>query len=390
MSKFVTPSYRYHKARNQAIVVLNGKTFYLGYYGSAESRRLYDQLVAEWLANGRRLPTQHRQTEITISELILAYWEFANGYYLKDGEPTNELWWIKLAMRPLRKLYGPTPAQEFGPLKLKAVREELLASDRSRTSVNGYVNRIKRMFRWATENELVPPGVYDALQAVAGLRRGRCGARESAGVRPVIDEHVDAIRPFVSEEVWAMAQLQRLSGMRSGEVTIMRACDIDMGVEIWEYRPESHKTAHHGHERVVELGKGAQDVLRPFLTTDVEAFLFSPANAARRRLADTNARILVLRPNRNDKPTPIGSRRRKPGQRYTTASYRRAIARGCERAGIPKWHPHQLRHSYATAIRREFGLEAAQVALGHRRADVTQIYAERNRELARSIAREVG
>ncbi len=54
------------------------------------------------------------------------------------------------------------------------------------------------------------------------------------------------------------------------------------------------------------------------------------------------------------------------------------------------WHPHQLRHTAATEIRRTFGLEAAQVALGHAAADVTQIYAERDLELARKVAAKLG
>ena len=63
-----------------------------------------------------------------------------------------------------------------------------------------------------------------------------------------------------------------------------------------------------------------------------------------------------------------------------------------ERGGKPdlleKWGPNRLRHSAATDIRRHFGLEAAQVALGHAQADVTQVYAERDLRLAAEVARE--
>ena len=80
----------------------------------------------------------------------------------------------------------------------------------------------------------------------------------------------------------------------------------------------------------------------------------------------------------------------KPGKRYTTASYRRAIHRACDKAGVEQWSPNQLRHAMATSVRKELGLEAAQVALGHARADVTQIYAEKNLELASDVARKLG
>ena len=57
---------------------------------------------------------------------------------------------------------------------------------------------------------------------------------------------------------------------------------------------------------------------------------------------------------------------------------------------VPIWTPNQLRHSRATEIRSRFGLEAAQTVLGHSEADVTQIYAERDFELAARIMREIG
>jgi site-specific recombinase XerD len=55
-----------------------------------------------------------------------------------------------------------------------------------------------------------------------------------------------------------------------------------------------------------------------------------------------------------------------------------------------RWHPNQLRHSFATRVRKQHGLEAAQVLLGHSRADVTQVYAERNEELAAKVAAKIG
>jgi site-specific recombinase XerC len=82
-------------------------------------------------------------------------------------------------------------------------------------------------------------------------------------------------------------------------------------------------------------------------------------------------------------------------ERYDVASYRRAIEYGIAKARrhgieIPHWHPHQLRHSFATLVRQRYGIEGAQVALGHARADVTQVYAEKSFQLASKIALEVG
>ena len=91
---------------------------------------------------------------------------------------------------------------------------------------------------------------------------------------------------------------------------------------------------------------------------------------------------------------PGTNRRRRPkrqaGDRYTTGTYRRAIHRACDKAGIDRWSPNRLRHAAGMAIRKQYGLEAAQVTLGHATADVTQVYAERDLTLAAEIMRKIG
>ena len=79
------PKYRKHKASGQAVVTLDGKDFYLGPHNTDVSRRECDRLVGEWQLNGRRLPTQREGEGTTVAELLLAYWKFAQGYYV--GKP---------------------------------------------------------------------------------------------------------------------------------------------------------------------------------------------------------------------------------------------------------------------------------------------------------------
>lgn len=142
--------------------------------------------------------------------------------------------------------------------------------------INQRIGYLKRIFKWAASEELVSADVYHALQSVDGLRRGRSAARETEPVRPVPDAHVDAVLPFLAPTLQAMVQLQRLTGMRSGELRIFRTCDVDVSGEIWAYRPGQHKTANRGYERVVQIGPRAQQVLKPFLRADLQAFVFSP------------------------------------------------------------------------------------------------------------------
>jgi len=123
--------------------------------------------------------------------------------------------------------------------------------------INQRIDHIKRLFKWAVSEELVPPSVYEALKNVAGLRRGHPGTRETQRVKPVPQLHVDAALPFLAPQVAAMVQLQPLMGARETEICTIRGRDIDMSGPVWWYLidpnevpPEGraanqHKTAHH-------------------------------------------------------------------------------------------------------------------------------------------------
>jgi hypothetical protein len=103
---------------------------------------------------------------------MVGYVEHAESYYRKNGRPTSEVTLIKLSLRVRKQLYGHTPARDFGPLALKAVRQGYIDSGLCRTEVNRRTGLVIRFFKWAVENELVPSSVHHGLAAVAGLRRG--------------------------------------------------------------------------------------------------------------------------------------------------------------------------------------------------------------------------
>ena len=187
---------------------------------------------------------------------------------------------------------------------------------------------------------------------------GKSDARESYPVLPVDDATVEATLPHLDIVVSDMVRLQRLTGMRPGEVVLIRPTDIDRGAAVWQYRPAEHKMEHKGRRRVILIGPRGQAILLPHLLRDATSYCFAPN---RGRLG-----------------------------RHTTHTYRDAIQSGCKKAGLEIWVPNQLRHSAATEIRKRFGLEAAQVTLGHAAADVTQVYAERDLQKAAAVMAQVG
>jgi integrase len=364
-------------------VTLGGRDVYLGKHGTEASHAEYRRLTAEWLAAGGRAPA--RSSDVTICELMVGYVKHADAYYVKDSRPTSEATPVRLALRELKRLYGHTPAAQFGPLALKAVRQAFIDSGLCRNEVNRRTGLVVRFFRWCVENELVPASVHHGLKAVSGLRKGRTDVRESEPVGPVPDAFVDAIRPHVAPQVWAMVEIQRLTGMRPGEVTTLRACDLDTSGAEWVYTPASHKTEHRGKRRTVYLGPRTQAVVRPWLTPELSAYLFSPrAAVAAQGVARRAARKTPMTPSQRARARKARPKRA-PGDRYTPGSYRHAVSRACEKAGVPDWHPNQLRHTAATQLRREFGLDVARVILGHSSPAVTEVYAEVDREKARDV-----
>ncbi len=412
-----TPSYRLHKPTGQAVVTLNGRDRYLGRHGSPESRAEYDRLLSEWLAAGRKSAASAVDgSDLTVNELLLAYLGFADSYYVKHGRQTTEPASIRVTIRPLRRLYGTTLAREFGPLQLKAVRQAFIDSGLCRNEVNKRTGRVARAFKWAVSEGLIPPSIHHGLQAVSGLRRGRADVRESERVKPVAESLVDAVRPYVSRQVWAMIQLQLLTGMRPGEVCQMRTRDVDRSGVLWVYAPESHKTEHHGKLRRVVLGPNAQEVLRPWLRAEASAYLFSPREAMdERQAARRSARKTPLTPSQRSR-TRKARPGRSPGEHYDTRAYAHAVAAACSRAfphptlsassGVISnptqrgelaewerrhhWHPNQLRHNAATRLRKEFGLDTARAVLGHSSTAVTEVYAELDQEKAAEAMSRLG
>lgn len=402
------PKYRKH-ANGQAFVQIRGERIYLGKHGTPESRERYAAEIRKLdLPAPEYKPTEPPGPGYTVIELAAAYLDFAEGYYVKNGKPTETLGEVQRSLRMLGDHYGDCRAADFGPLKLSHLQEVLVGRGLARSTVNDRIAIITRAFRWGAAQELVPPAVHHGLKAVEGLRKGRTKAKERKPVPPVDEEVVDVTLPFLSPVVADMVRFQRLTGCRPGEACAVRPGDLDRSGPVWVYRPGSHKAEHHGRERIVCIGPKAQEVLRPYLLRAADAWCFSPREAEAKRLAELHEeRKTPLscgnKPGSNRRRWP----RRRAGKKYTTHSYRRAIERAveklnahlagqAEKAGdpapepVPTWTPNQLRHSAGTEVRAKFGLEGAQVILGHSRADVSEIYAERDLKLAMEIAKRIG
>jgi integrase len=371
--------YCLHKPSGQAYVTIDRKCVYLGPYGSQESRDKYLREINDWIARGRPLGLPMGNGPVTLNQVLLAFSAHARSVHpappVPAGRrPAGELGAFFDNMRLLRRLYGPTPAAEFGPRALKAVIQAMIELGWCRTRINRELPRIKRILKWAGSEELIPGSVYESLRTVEGLRRGRTAARESEPVKPVNESHAEATLAHVPAEAAAIARLQLLTGARPGELVMMTGAHLDTAGEIWTYSPPHHKTAHHGHKRQIFIGPQAQSILRPWLKPDLQARLFSYSRQSYCRAINNGCKKAF--------PPPAElARKRVPahGRKATKSTRWKSRCEWCERPGkegwaklkawqkAHHWCPLMMRHTAGTKLRREHGIELAQTILGHGR-----------------------
>jgi integrase len=393
----VTPTYSLHRQSGRGRLIwtdtagVRHEKMLPGPFASTESLAAKARLELEIATSPTRSAVE--TTDISLAEVFAAYLAHATRYYADaDGNPTKEIDNMKAAIRPARELYAATPAVQFGPKALAAVRQHMVGLGWCRSLVNRQVDRIRRALRWAASEELIPGSTYEALRTLAGLRRGRTEARESEPVRPVPDEVVDATLPHLPHHVRVIVELMTHSGMRPSEACALTLDRLDRGGEVWVYRPEKHKTAHHGKSRVIPFGPRARAVLSAFLA-DRELSETEPVFSPRRAREERYVRLRAARKTRVQ-PSQASRKKsqpkRQPATVYTARALAHAVLVAAEKAGVPHWHPYQLRHSYATKVRRHHGLKAAGAALGHTRMSATEVYAERDEQLAVAVAAAIG
>lgn len=402
------PRYRRH-CSGQARVTIDGKDIYLGRYGTPESHDAYDRVIREWLEQGRQpvanlrlVAEQQVEDEITVAELLAAYWQMLKDDGFVDPEDVKNDTHVgnfRQAIKPLKDLFPATPAAKFGPRALRKVRSMMIEKRLSCSTINARVNMIRRVFKWGASMEMVPVEVYQALATMDPIQRGQFPELDSRPVQPVAEADVVAILSHLSPQVAAMVQLQWITGMRPGEVSTMRWREIDRngpteaGVQLWIYQPAHHKTEHHGRERVIPLGLWCQELLAPFLKADPNAFLFSPeeAESDRRQKQRAARRTPMWKSHLRAQARAKGERESRDfAGFYDVHAYRRAIERACKKAGVAVWSPNRLRHSAATRIRNSHGIEAARVLLGHSSPATTEIYAQMDRQHAVRIMAQEG
>lgn len=330
-------------------------------FGSKKRRAelRFAEFAAQWQVDEQvRSPSDDDAAPLTVSQLWDRFYAHAQAYYRdKDGQPTREATNLKHAMREVVSIFGDTEAASFDASRLKRAREAMVKLGLCRSVVNQRVRKVRQVFRWAHGEGMIPGDVVLALESVKALAAYRTKAKETEEVTPVADVIVEQTLAHCPPTLAAMIRIQRLTGMRPGEVCIMRMRDIDTSGLTWLYRPHKHKLDYLGRPRVVKLGPKSRAIIEARQTTDLSAYLFSPRQARHEREVKSAGRIGRASPRKTD---------RRVGSRYTTTSYYRAVQYACKRADVAGWSPNQLRHAWATeALRNGVSLDVIAGQMGH-------------------------
>ena len=374
------PTYRFHRASNQAICCILGRTYYLGEFDSKESRDKFNRLVAEYLTNPSFGIEKGRQS---IAESVVAFLKHAKSYYGEGSEFEK----YSRALAPMVELYSDLNIRDFGIQEFKAIREQWIRKKHAREYVNKQAKRIIAFVKWLVGEGMLEPTVHQALRCVQPLKKGRCDCPESEKVRPVDEATIEKTIPHLSPVVADMVRLQSLIGCRPGELVKLKPAMVDTSGSVWVITIEEHKNSWRGHLRKIYVGPKAQAILKPYLDRPKDAFCFSPAESMEQRLqARASNRITAMSCGNRRGSNRVSSPKKKPGQSYSTITYCKAIHYACRKARIPLWSPNQLRHKVATELREREGVESASVILGHAHLPTTEIYAEASTKKALEVA----
>ena len=406
------PLLRHRDGRGFSII--NGRQIQFGMYDDPETKRKHAEFQQQWLLDHQESAIKASQPPpiprrgATINSLAAAYIAHCEVHYRRaDGAMTDEVRHNRILWLAFAEQYGDIVANHFTRDRLQEFRERLIdrgittdvddstnkpkwrgkvySAPRARKTVNKYIGRIVRGFKWAELQGIVSESTLAALERLPDLAKNRSRARETHDVTPVplrdlvrVTNNIIPPAPnthipnrYPAGVIRAMARLQYYIGCRPGELCDMTLDEISTeGIARWQgqtvrapnnwvFQPDQHKNESRGIFVAYVIGPRARRILEPWL------------RLARRRAA------ALPRGSQAPRIWPV-----------TYWTYAERIRTTCERLGVPVWSPNRLRHNYATRFGVAFDVMSASHALGHQSLQTTLGYFERRlRETAGKIER---
>lgn len=355
--KPTVPKY-YVDSTGRAFTKVDGRKISLGLDSDSEAHDRFVKIKDDCRKGlARAIAEKSYRSSLTINELLLLFVEQELPRFSSSERDCQSS-----AIRILRETFGITPIDEFGPNRLRQVRDAMIAGDEhatdadgspkprkpwSRKTVNRQVKRIQAIFRWGVSIEVVPADVATRLSMLRMLRKGETSAAEAVPRMAVADSSIEAVRAELKPLYLDVFELLRLTAARPGEILKLTSGMIDRRGEEWVVELMSHKNQHKDKPRYLIFNRPAQAILLRHLKADPDARLF---------------------PVRVD-------------------TFGTAVKRACRKAKVAEFCPHRLRHTAVTKVVEREGLDVAQAVAGHSSAEMTRLYSRAAIEPAKRGAR---
>jgi integrase len=351
---------------------------------------------------------------MTVGEIGLRWLDWIEETQIPKGKRSTSLYYSARQAVAALEDFWEFPAEDFGSRELIDVQEKLVRTPvvsrpkdpkkpqksrpRGRVTINGTIDRIRQLFKWAATKKFIPREKWSVmepdLKLVRSLLRGKTTAPDGPTDRTVKDELVEATLPHLPEVAADLLRFQRLTGCRPKEARMLTLNDIDTRPlpdyeGLWVYRVPDWKLSWRERHipRQIVIGPKAQAIVQKWIGRmdgDGSSAVFSPRLSVRNptRWIDPAG----TQPTKTKRHGP--KKKRKHNAFYSAGALNTCIRRVCEKRELPRWTTNQLRHSRLTEIRLYQSLEQANAVGGHARINQTQHYAhlmlQRAIEAARS------
>jgi integrase len=197
------------------------------------------------------------------------------------------------------------------------------------------------------EYEHADAAMIARLEVVKGIKASRPGVRTTEKVEDVPEAVVAAtLKATRDYELRRAIRVQQLAGMRPGELLAMQVRWLHPHPSgSWSFKPTWTKTQLKlGFRREIPIGPHAQEQLR----------------AQASNMGDEHGLFGSTVPRLGDAAD------HRPIWRWkTVGGYYQAVRRAWKKAGVPRWHPNQLRHSTLTKATNVAGIDTAASIGGH-------------------------
>lgn len=320
------PTPKPHKT-GQAYIYWQRKCIYFGKYGTPEA----DEKYWQWRKSmtGGVSPTVKQYLVIDLLNL------YASSH---AGRKAKDKYKAITDLGPLVRYH----CHEYTPLIFRKHRERIASTGtRCARHVNDLMRLIQRIFRWGVSMEMCSLDTYSRLKTVDPLKAHEVEHQSKKRV-PAKREDVEKTMDELNPMAMAVVKLILYTGARPGEICGMMASEItkDGPHGVWVYRPDKHKTTHHGKRRYVVFGPKGRAIVKEWWPRHGDYFFPS--------------RLIV--------------------GHYQPSSLRQAVGHACKRAGVPHWSPYQIRHLRMTELAVDKGLEVAASVAGHGETQTTRLY----------------